>query len=63
MKKIKLITETGQFVCNATIPVFQPMPGVVIWGSRVFAIDKSVDDQYKEVFTYAIPPGMESFEE
>jgi hypothetical protein len=38
MMRIRLNVK-GELVADFEIPPFSPMPGVVIWGDRTFALD------------------------
>lgn len=59
MQTVRLITETGGFVCRAEIPPFQTWPKVLHWGARTFLLDDGSTDSegtltYREAFTVAL---------
>lgn len=59
--KIQLCTAAGKEVIPVfDIPPFDIPPRIVIWGERFFAYDSLQPNEtvnYREAFTYAIPPG------
>ena len=52
MQEISLTTGTGDYVITAVIPVFHPMPEILIWGTRVFR--KYSDHEFREVFAASV---------
>lgn len=54
MTKIKLLTSRLEFVAYVTTPPMQPMPAIVMWGSRFFIKSIEQDYTYTEVFCYAV---------
>jgi hypothetical protein len=68
MTQHKLYARDGFFVAEVTIPPFDPMPEVVIWGERIFT--KQLEDDaiaaaeeghvndicYVEAFAWFAPP-------
>lgn len=60
--KISLWVD-NEYVTTLEIPPFNPPPGVVMWGSRIFhlmpraGIDENGCWRYVEVFAYYVPPG------
>ncbi len=59
MTKIRLETEDGRLVAEATRPPFGKPPEVVIWGQRVFKLheDKNSESHgsvYREVFAWVV---------
>ncbi len=60
-----LYTESGDFVATVQIPPFKKLPGVLIWGTRVFKFSETLDffasqaeannePAYVEAFTWAV---------
>ena len=66
--RIKLFTRDGGFVHEAQLPDFNPGPGIVLWGERVFTrdvtslieSDGSRTVRYTEGFLYVLPEGATS---
>jgi hypothetical protein len=63
MMRIRLAISDGGYVADVTIPPFQKMPEVVVWGERFFAFHVMLTEpedicaaEYREVFAYFIPP-------
>jgi hypothetical protein len=54
--EITLRASNGKFVHQTTFPPFETQPVVVLWGSRVFARDFTIEEaiEYKECFFYAV---------
>ena len=50
----RLTTAAGDYVATVWIPKFDPPPGVVIWGERVFTRYEA--REYREAFAYYCPP-------
>jgi hypothetical protein len=57
METIKLYTKSGEFVGEATVPIFQPRADVVLWGERYFGCVNG-SDRYVELF---VAVAMENF--
>jgi len=55
MIKVILHTREGQYVTEVLVPEFNPMPEVIIWGSRVFVKPEDCKGYY-EGFAYYVPP-------
>lgn len=60
-----LRTESGAIVTDVTIPPFRMHPKVLLWGQRVFVLDRvspldPMSGSYIEAFTYAVLPGTSS---
>ncbi len=66
---VKLFTPEGGFVSTVTMPAFQIMPQVLVWGARSFvhvdglemfeegdAPDIGDEGAYIEAFAYHVPP-------
>lgn len=58
---IEVQTQLGEFIAYFDIPDFSMSPGVILWGSRVFAktpgrrqADPPVGQQYREVMAYTL---------
>ncbi len=51
---VLLLTADGVLVQEVEMPVFAPMPSVVLFGTRVFK--RITDRTYHECFAYAVPP-------
>lgn len=50
---IKLVVRDGAIVAEYRIPDFNTAPQVIIWGERVFQLDRKFDDlTYVECFAY-----------
>jgi hypothetical protein len=47
--KIKLLTQSGEFVRDAEILPFNEYPAVMIWGDRVFQ-HSNIESEYRECF-------------
>ena len=65
MIPIRLTTRDGRHVADVTIPPFQSLPEVLVWGERFFSLHsefmKEEDPaaaEYREVFCYWIPPAQ-----
>jgi hypothetical protein len=65
MITVRLATRTGAHVVEVTIPPFQLLPEVVMWGQRLFGLHAQLevtDDpclaEYREVFCFVIPPAV-----
>jgi len=54
MIKIKLETETGEFVQYVAIPPFKTLPDVITWGIRTFIFSSAIgyNEENKPVATY-----------
>lgn len=58
--RVLLYTEDGRYVTTGLIPPFLTLPKVLMWGLRVFTLDKDHKDQpekppeYKEAFSVAV---------
>lgn len=67
MIKVRLTVSTGEHVAYVWMPGFEPLPDVVIWGTRTFQL-LQVERQpgqlpaYQEVFAYSVPPGYDSID-
>jgi hypothetical protein len=55
--------DNGAYVADVTIPPFQKLPEVVVWGERFFGFHKMLDEpedpcaaEYRQVFAYCIVP-------
>lgn len=64
MIRIRLAIDNGDHVMDVTIPPFQKLPEVVIWGQRFFAFHHVISEaedackaEFREVFAYWIPTG------
>lgn len=55
MEKIKLYTRDGGYVVTVTVPVFNPKPEAIAWGSRVFVLK---DTRYVEGLLWPIIEGQ-----
>lgn len=51
MKKIRLLTESGDYVTSAFIPAFKTPPKAIVWGQRIFFF--KTEDEYTEQFWVA----------
>jgi hypothetical protein len=51
--KIKLLTQSGDFVRDAEILPFNEYPAVMIWGDRVFQ-HSNIQGEYRECFSYIV---------
>lgn len=61
MQIIQLFTGDSKFVAEEKVPTMNPMATVIMWGSRVFQWDPTLDAPsgvmaYREAFTYYIHP-------
>lgn len=60
--KFRLVTADSQFVALVDVLPFQSLPGVAIWGERVFVLRPEASwsepglPEYGEAFAYWIPP-------
>lgn len=53
-----LLTSKGEFIYGGVMPLFNDAPKVIMWGSRVFALDETSNQnaaplEYREVFAWA----------
>jgi hypothetical protein len=59
--RITLDDHDGRFVHGADIPWFKPLPTVILWGARAFAIGppppSDLTQHYTEVFAYTLVDG------
>lgn len=58
MRPIRLETASGAHVCSATMPPFDPLPEVLLWGQRFFillGIEIAGPAVYREAFCWALP--------
>lgn len=54
---VQLFTELGEYVTTAYLPPFSAPPEILVWGTRFFRRETSVQCVYREAFTYFVPPG------
>lgn len=66
MIRIRLSLD-GAYVADVSIPAFQKLPEVIVWGQRFFGFHKMLDEpedpcaaEYSEVFVYWVPPEVRS---
>lgn len=69
MTIVRLAIHDGGYVADVSIPPFQKMPEVIVWGDRHFAFHAMLTEpedhcaaEYREVFAYFIPPDIENEE-
>jgi hypothetical protein len=58
---VRLETQTGEFVADVGLPPFDPLPEVVIWGSRFFVLAHTQHNGgawYCEALAYFAPCPM-----
>lgn len=67
MIRIRLSIADGRYVADVSMPPFQKLPAVVVWGQRFFIFHQMLDApedpcaaEYREVFAYCIPPEVRS---
>lgn len=68
MIRIRLAVRDGGHVADVTIPPFQKLPEVLVWGVRFFSFHSSMSidgepcsAEYREVFAYMVlPEAMQS---
>jgi len=60
MQKIKLVTASGDFVTEVTIPPFLTPPDVLLWGERTFKADMLDRELYREAFMFVVPVDRET---
>lgn len=63
MIRIRLAIHDGGHVSDVTIPPFQKLPEVLVWGERFFAFHHMIEEaedvckaEYREVFAHWILP-------
>lgn len=54
MNDLPLYTRDGELVVTIKVPVFNPMPEVIMWGSRTFVKDIT-KGKYFEGMTWVAP--------
>jgi hypothetical protein len=70
MMIVRLAVHDGGHVADVSIPPFQKMPEVIVWGQRFFAFhamltepEDSCAAEYREVFAYFVPPDIDNPDE
>lgn len=63
MIKVRLAIADGGYVADISIPLFQKLPEVIVWGSRTFGFHVLLTEpedecvaEFREVFAYHAPP-------
>ena len=54
MQPVELFTRDGSYVTTVHVPPFQTPPEVIVWGLRIFVLDREAG-KYREAFAYAVP--------
>ncbi len=60
MTSIRLTTSDGGFVEDVTIPPFQKLPEIIVWGERHFVGPhfEGATTCYREAFAFWVNPGQ-----
>jgi hypothetical protein len=63
MTIIRLAIRGGGYVADVSIPPFQRLPDIIVWGSRHFTFHAMLPEpedhcaaEYREGFAYFVPP-------